>query len=235
MGGSLSRACSACAELLTERFRNERFNARQFARFRVKHHVRYGQGAFGATFLAHDLENEGQRVAAKRVRLQDNNSTREVMQREVDIVMALHHEHIVQALASCHPSRKQVAQPSAGWLSGGFSQRQIIPQRCPELRPASASLGKSAGWAALMLAGQIGLVFRIGATTTARSGSSWSYSRAASCSTWWCARARWPRRAPSGTWCRSCAASRTCTAAASSIEISSSITSCSRQHGTVID
>ena len=142
MGGSLSRACSACAELLTERFRNERFNARQFARFRVKHHVRYGQGAFGATFLAHDLENEGQRVAAKRVRLQDNNSTREVMQREVDIVMALHHEHIVQALASCHPSRKQVAQPSAGWLSGGFSQRRATPQAtpsCSQPRPISRS------------------------------------------------------------------------------------------------
>ena len=100
MGGTLSRACSACAESLNERFRNERFNAQQFARFRVKHHVRYGQGAFGATFLAHDMEREGQRVAAKRVSLQ--SSTREVMQREVSIVMALHHEHIVQALASCH-------------------------------------------------------------------------------------------------------------------------------------
>ena len=100
MGGSFSHACNACAESLNEFFRNERYNAQQFARFRVKHHVRYGQGAFGATFLAHDLEHEGQRVAAKRVSAQ--NSTREAMQREVDIVMALHHEHIVHALASCH-------------------------------------------------------------------------------------------------------------------------------------
>ena len=102
MGGSLSRACSACAESLTERFRNERFNARQFARFRVKHHERYGQGAFGAIFLAHDLERDGQRVAAKRVRLWDNHSTREAMQREFDILMSLHHENIVQALTSCY-------------------------------------------------------------------------------------------------------------------------------------
>ena len=102
MGGSLSRACSAGAESLTERFRNERFNARQFARFRVKHHERYGQGAFGAIFLAHDLERDGQRVAAKRVRLWDNHSTREAMQREFDILMSLHHENIVQALTSCY-------------------------------------------------------------------------------------------------------------------------------------
>ena len=133
MGGSLSRACSACAESLSERFRNERSNARQFARFRVKHHVRYGQGAFGATFLAHDLEHEGQRVAAKRVRLQDNNSTREVMQREGDIVMALHHEHIVQALASCHPSRK-TGCPDFGQLSAPDHA-----SGCPELRPASVN------------------------------------------------------------------------------------------------
>ena len=102
MGASLSRACSACADSLTERFRNERFNARQFARFRVKHHERYGQGAFGAIFLAHDLERDGQRVAAKRVRLWDNHSTREAMQREFDILMSLHHENIVQALTSCY-------------------------------------------------------------------------------------------------------------------------------------
>ena len=102
MGGSLSRACSACADSLTERFRTERFNARQFARFRVKHHERYGQGAFGAIFLAHDLERDGQRVAAKRVRLWDNHSTREAMQREFDILMSLHHENIVQALTSCY-------------------------------------------------------------------------------------------------------------------------------------
>ena len=49
MGGSLSRACSACAESLTERFRNERFNARQFARFRVKHHP---------TFVSDALEKD---------------------------------------------------------------------------------------------------------------------------------------------------------------------------------
>jgi hypothetical protein len=221
MGASLSRACSVCSESLTERFRNERFNARQFARFRVKHHVRYGQGAFGATFLAHDLEREGQRVAAKRVRLQDNNSTREDMQREVDIVMALHHEHIVQALASCHPIvENKVAQTLASWLWRLLSRRQIVPQAARSFgQPRSASVNQLVGPQIIVLAGQIGLVFRIGATTAARSGFSWSYSRAASCSTWWYARARWPRRAPSGTWCRSFAASRTCTAAASSTEI----------------
>jgi len=145
MGASLSRACSVCSESLTERFRNERFNARQFARFRVKHHVRYGQGAFGATFLAHDLEREGQRVAAKRVRLQDNHSTREDMQREVDIVMALHHEHIVQALASCHPIvENKVAQTLASWLW------RLLLKSYFRLPGASASLDqpRSTSWLA---------------------------------------------------------------------------------------
>ena len=95
---SLSRTCSACAEWFTEAHRQRK----QFERFRVKHHERYGQGAFGAIFLAHDLERDGQRVAAKRVRLWDNNSTREAMQREFDILMSLHHENIVQAHASCY-------------------------------------------------------------------------------------------------------------------------------------
>ena len=91
MGGSLSRACQGC--LLDDP------NQQQFARFRVKHHVRYGQGSFGATFLAYDLEADGQRVAAKRVNLA--GSSRETLQREVDIVMALHHENIVTALGAC--------------------------------------------------------------------------------------------------------------------------------------
>ena len=77
MGGSLSRACDACSSALIDQ------NVQQFERFRVKHNVRYGQGAFGATFLAYDLEQDGQRVAAKRVSL--HNSPRETLQREVDI------------------------------------------------------------------------------------------------------------------------------------------------------
>ena len=36
------------------------------------------------------------------MRLWDNHSTREAMQREFDILMSLHHENIVQALTSCY-------------------------------------------------------------------------------------------------------------------------------------
>ena len=72
---------------------------RVFERFRVQRHVKFGEGAFGATFLAYDLEAEGQRVAAKRVRLLD--STAEAVRREVEIMGSLSHPNVVLLLASC--------------------------------------------------------------------------------------------------------------------------------------
>ena len=73
---------------------------RVFERFRVQRHVKFGEGAFGATFLAYDYEAEGQRVAAKHVRLLD--STTEALRREVEILGSLSHPNVVLLLASCN-------------------------------------------------------------------------------------------------------------------------------------
>ena len=86
MGAALSRCLYGEAQQL-------------FERFRVKHDVKFGQGAFGSTYLAYDLHNDGQRVAAKRVSLLD--SKLEALQREYDIMRSLEHPNIVAALASC--------------------------------------------------------------------------------------------------------------------------------------
>ena len=54
-----------------------------------------------------------------------------------------------------------LAQISANWLSAGRLQRQLVIQAAPKPRPASASLGQSAAWAALPPAGHTGLAFHI--------------------------------------------------------------------------
>ena len=64
-----------------------------------------------------------------------------------------------QSLARCEVVRhaeNSLTQPSASWLSGGSSQRQVTPQTAPSV----GQLGQSAGQAAL--AGHIGRVFSTG-------------------------------------------------------------------------
>ena len=52
----------------------------------------------------------------------------------VCVVLARAHE----VVAVCDHVENTVAQTSAGWLSGGFSQRQLTPQAAPSVGPASA-------------------------------------------------------------------------------------------------